>query len=121
MYLPVYIKSDDVEKIKEISTNLQSLIDKGVEININSTDYYYSKLADKKIKLLEDAAQDAKERAKAMLKPTHTRLGKIKSIQMGVFQITPVNSTNVSDSGISDTSTIDKKVTAVAKVVFKVK
>lgn len=121
LYLPVSIKSNDVEKIKEISTNLQSLIDKGVEININSTNYYYSKLADKKIKLLEDAAQDAKERAKAMLKPTHTRLGKIKSIQMGVFQITPVNSTNVSDSGISDTSTIDKKVTAVAKVVFKVK
>ena len=56
-----------------------------------------------------------------MLKPSHNRVGKISAVRMGVYQITPVDSTNVSDSGINDTSTIDKKVTAVANVVFKVK
>ena len=40
---------------------------------------------------------------------------------MGVFQITPEDSTNVSDSGISDTSTIKKKVTSVANVTFRIK
>ena len=35
--------------------------------------------------------------------------------------ITPVDSTNVSDMGINDTSTIDKKVTAVANVTFRIK
>jgi hypothetical protein len=40
---------------------------------------------------------------------------------MGVYQITPVDSTNVSDMGVNDTSTIDKKVTAVANVTFRIK
>ncbi len=42
-------------------------------------------------------------------------------MKMGVFQITTPDSTNVADYGINDTSSIDKKVTAVANVVFKVK
>lgn len=40
---------------------------------------------------------------------------------MGVFQITPVDSTDVSDMGINDTSTIEKKITAVSNVTFEVK
>ncbi len=74
-----------------------------------------------KVELLKDATTDAKDRAVAMLKATHNRPGKIEALQMGVFQITPVDSTNVSDMGINDTSTIDKKVTAVANVVFRIK
>ena len=70
---------------------------------------------------MEDATTDAKQRAEAMLKSTHNRPGKIQSVRMGVFQITPPDSTNVSDYGINDTSTIDKKVTSVANVVFRIK
>ena len=40
---------------------------------------------------------------------------------MGVMQITPADSNEVSDWGINDSSTIDKKITAVANVVFSVK
>ena len=117
----IIIKSDDVEKIKEISSDIQSLLDKGIDIEISDTEYFYSKLGDLKVELLEDATKDAKDRAKAMLKATHNRPGKIQAVQMGVFQITPVDSTNVSDMGINDTRTIDKKVTAVANVVFRIK
>ncbi len=117
----IVIKSDDVEKIKEISVDIQSLLDKGIDINVMRPEYFYSGLADLKIKLLQDASVDAKERAAAMLKATHNKPGKIQSVQMGVFQITPVDSTNVSDMGINDTSTVDKKVTAVANVVFRIK
>lgn len=115
------IKSDDVEKIKELSTDIQSLINKGVNINIYEPEYFYSDLASLKIELLKEASKDAKDRAKSMLSATNSRVGKVKQIRMGVFQITPVDSTNVSDMGINDTSTIDKKVTAVANVVFKIK
>ena len=118
---PIAVVSDDVNKIKEISLDIQNLLDKGIDIQINQTSYYYSKLADLKVKLLESATNDAKERASAMLKATHNKVGKIQSVKMGVFQITEPDSTNVSDMGINDTSTIDKKVTAVANVVFKIK
>ncbi|OQB37667.1 MAG: hypothetical protein BWY06_02289 [Candidatus Latescibacteria bacterium ADurb.Bin168] len=39
---------------------------------------------------------------------------------MGVFQITPRNSTMVSDYGINDTSSREKDVTAVVSVTFAV-
>lgn len=117
----VVVKSDDVQKVKDISTDIQSLLDKGIDINVMSVQYFYSGLADLKVKLLQDATTDAKDRATAMLKATHNKPGKIQSVNMGVFQITPVDSTNVSDMGINDTTTIEKKVTAVANVVFRIK
>ncbi len=118
---PVEVTSADVNKIKELSIDIQSLLDKGIDINVNQASYFYSKLPDLKVKLLGEATTDAKDRASAMLKATHNRVGKIQSVKMGVFQITDVDSTSVSDMGINDTSTIDKKVTAVANVVFKIK
>lgn len=118
---PITISSDNVELIKDISNNITGLIDKGVDINVYAPSYDYSKLPDLKISLLEKASKDAKARAISMLKPTHNSVGKIQSVRMGVYQITPVDSTSVSDMGINDTSSIDKKVTAVANVSFKIK
>lgn len=118
---PIIIKSNDVQKIKDISVDIQGLLDKGIDIRVMRPEFFYSQLADLKIKLLQEATTDAKDRATAMLKATHNRPGKIQSVQMGVFQITPVDSTNVSDMGISDTTTVDKKVTAVANIVFRIK
>lgn len=118
---PIKISSNDVELIKEISTDIMGLISQGVDISVESPSYDYSKLSELKISLLEKASNDAKQRAISMLKPTGNTVGNIKSVKMGVFQITPVNSTNVSDMGINDTSTIDKKVTAVANVSFQIK
>ena len=88
---------------------------------IRDRSYDYSKLPELKVSLLEKASNDAKNRAASMLKATHNSVGKIQSVRMGVYQITPVNSTDVSDMGINDTSSIDKKVTAVANVSFKIK
>ncbi len=118
---PISIKSDDVNKIKDVSLDIVSLMDKGIDIEVRNTSYSYSKLSDLKVKLLESATTDAKQRAAAMLKSTHNSVGNIQSVRMGVFQITPVDSTDVSDMGINDTSTIEKKITAVSNVTFRIK
>jgi len=118
---PITINSDNVELIKEISTDITGLVNQGVDITVYAPSYDYSKIGDLKVSLLEKASNDAKNRAASMLKPTHNSVGKIQSVRMGVYQITPVNSTDVSDMGINDTSSIDKKVTAVANVSFKIK
>ena len=119
--MPIIVKSKNVQKIKEISQELPGLISKGIDINVYNPSYYYSQLSDVKVKMLEEATKDAKQRAAAMLKATHNRVGKIQSVKMGVFQITPVNSNDVSDMGINDTSTIEKKITAVSNVTFQIK
>ncbi len=96
-------------------------MNKGIDVDVDAPQYYYSKISDLKVELLNDATKDAKQRASAMLKATHNRTGKIQSVKMGVFQITDSNSTDVSDAGIYNTNSIEKKVTAVANVVFKIK
>lgn len=118
---PITISSDNVELIKEISTDISSLINQGVDINVYSPSYSYSKLPELKVSLLEKASTDARNRAASMLKATHNSVGKIQSVKMGVYQITPVDSTDVSDMGINDATSIDKKVTAVANISFKIK
>ncbi|MCQ2754870.1 MAG: SIMPL domain-containing protein [bacterium] len=115
------VKSNDVNKIKDVSTEISSLVNQGIDMNVYNPSYFYSGLSDLKVKMLEEATKDARQRASAMLKATHNRVGKIQSLKMGVFQITPIYSNNVSDSGISDTTTIEKKITAVANVTFGVK
>ena len=98
------------------------MTDKGINISsYEQPQYHYSELANLKVKLLQSATTDARNRAKSMLKSNHNRLGKIRSAKMGVFQITPVDSNDVSDSGYNDLSSIEKKVTAVANVTFAIK
>ena len=119
---PLRISSKDVEKIKEISTDSQNLLEKGINIeSYNDPEFQYSDLANLKIQLLEEATKDAKARANSMLKANRNHVGQIKQVRMGVFQITAPDSTDVSDGGINDSSTIEKKVTAVANVTFSIK
>lgn len=118
---PFRISSDNVELIKEVANDITGLISQGIDVNVYSVAYDYSKLPELKVRLLEKATIDAKNRASSMLKATNNSVGKIKSVKMGVYQITPVDSTDVSDMGINDSTTIDKKVTAVANVSFIIK
>ena len=119
---PIKISSNNVEKIKEISTDSQNLLEKGINIgSYADPEYQYSDLANLKIQLLEEATKDAKARANSMLKANNNHVGQIKQVRMGVFQITSPDSNDVSDGGINDSSTIEKKVTAVANVTFSIK
>ncbi len=68
--------------------------------------------------MLGAATENAKQRAANMAKATGNRIGAIRSAKMGVFQITPVNSNEVADSGVNDTSSWEKKVTAVVSATF---
>lgn len=115
------INSSNIALVKEISLDVENLLNKGIDLKSNPPSYFYTKLSDLKIQLLNEASEDAKKRARAMLKSTGNRVGAIKSVRTGVFQITTPNSTEVSDYGVYDTSTIDKKVTAVTQVTFRIK
>ena len=119
---PIKISSDKVEIIREISTESQTLLEKGINIDSYSDpEFQYSDLANLKIQLLEEATKDAKARANSMLKANRNKVGKIKNVRMGVFQITAPDSNDVADGGINDSSTVEKKVTAVANVTFSIK
>lgn len=117
----IRVNSTNIPLIKAASLDAENLLNKGIDLKSNPPQYFYTKLSDLKIQLLNEASEDAKKRAKAMLKSTGNRVGSIKSVKTGVFQITAPISTEVSDYGVYDTSTIDKKVTAVTQIVFSIR
>lgn len=70
--------------------------------------------------MLAKATENAKQRAENMARATGNKIGFMRSAKMGVFQITPVTSTDVSDWGTNDTSSLDKKVMSVVTVSFAI-
>jgi hypothetical protein len=118
----ITVDSDDVEKIKDLSLHGESaLTDLGVQIQTVSVDFFYTKLSDLRVELLSQASKNAKERAAAIAKSTGDSIGSVKDASQGVFQVTQKNSTDISDYGSYDTSTIEKKVTAIVRASFEVK
>ncbi|WP_420795975.1 SIMPL domain-containing protein [Desulforamulus profundi] len=97
------------------------LIEQGVVFESQPPQYFYTKLNDLKVNMLAEATKDAKLRAEKMASSTGSRIGSQRSAKMGVFQITAVNSNEISDYGINDTSSIEKEITAVVNVEFSVK
>jgi hypothetical protein len=55
-----------------------------------------------------------------MANSTGNKIGLMRSAKMGTFQINPVNSYDVSWYGNNDTSSYEKKVTAVVNVSFAI-
>lgn len=116
----IEIKSSDVNKIKSISLEIPSLIEKGVSFNVEMPEYHYTKIADVKIEIQAEAAKDAMNRASRIALSTGRELGPMRSARMGVIQITPRLSNQVSDYGVNDLSSIEKEITAVVNASFEI-
>lgn len=116
----ILIGSWNVDKVYKISGQIGQLIGQGVPLTINEPAYTYTKLAEKRVDMLAKATKDARARARAIAWEAGASIGAITNADTGSFQITAPNSTEASDSGSYDTSTIDKDITAVMGVTFRV-
>ena len=95
------------------------LIREGIAFRSYAPSYYFTKLEDLKLDLLEGAAENAKLRAERLAKSSGNRVANIISASQGIFQITQRNSTETASWGIYDTSTIEKKVRAVVTMRYR--
>lgn len=112
------ISSNNVDLIQAISLDITSLIMQGIDIAVNPPRYLYTKLKNEKVEIQADAAKDAKQRAMKIAEATGSSLGGIVYARMGILQIIPANSNEVSDYGINDESSIDKEIVSVVNVTF---
>ncbi|MBM4159084.1 MAG: SIMPL domain-containing protein [Ignavibacteria bacterium] len=116
----VSIESNDVDKIDKLSREATELINQGIAINSDPPRFMYTKIAELKIEMIGLATQDAKLRAEQIANSTDNKVGEVRSSRTGVFQINSKNSTEVSDYGINDVSSLEKTVTAVVNVSFSI-
>jgi len=114
----ITIQSENIEKIKETSKNIEPIIEKGVIFSSYSPQYYYSGLSEARISLLPKAMEDAKKRAESI---TGKSVGSLKSVSMGVVQVLQPNSVDISDYGMYDTSTVEKEVMITVKASFSLR
>jgi uncharacterized protein len=115
------ISSVDVQKIRRLSLDISSLIEKGVYFQVEPPEFLYTKLAALKVEIQSEAARDAKVRAERIVNATGRKLGSLHDARMGVLQITPKNSNQISDYGMNDVTAIEKEITAVVNASFQIK
>ncbi len=116
----VEVKSKEVKQVDTISKTVTELIKSGVEIRSFAPAYVFSGLEQIKLELLAAATKNAYDRAKTLAENSRGHVGGLSSASQGVFQITPVDSTDASDSGEYDTTTIEKKVKAVVTLEYDI-
>ena len=98
----VDVTSSDIDKVEKISRDISSLLEKGVEFESQSPEYYYTGLDDLK---------------------SGAKLGKLRNSSLGVFQITATNSgtSSYSYDGAFDTSARNKTATITVKLEYDLK
>lgn len=116
----IEIQSHQIDKIEAVSKTASDLISEGIEFRSQHPVYTASGIEKIKLDLLAQATKNAYDRARTLAENSGGKVGALSSASQGVFQITPLNSTGVSDEGEYDTSTIDKIVKAVVTFEFHV-
>jgi hypothetical protein len=116
----VSVSSNDVDLVSSLSRESTILIREGIEFFSYSPEYYYSKIEDMKIQLLGEATLNARQRAEQLAVNSGGKVGPLRAATQGVFQITPVYSTDVDDWGRYDTTTINKAVKAVVTIQYSI-
>jgi hypothetical protein len=114
------IRSSDIDKITSISRQVTELINQAILLESEEPQYLYTRIAETKVEILAEAARDAKERAQQIAASTGSRVGGIRSAEMGVLQITAADSSEVSGYGENDTKSLEKDITAVVHVTFAI-
>lgn len=116
------VESAEVEKVETISREISSLIAQGVSIEAYAPDYYYTKLDDVKMGLIETASADARMRAEKIAVNAGTKIGRVASARMGVFQITGANSNEEFSAGGSfNTSSRQKKARITMRIEYRIR
>jgi hypothetical protein len=114
------VQTTKVDTLIRAAAGVDKLLLRGVDVSVSSIAYLSTNLKAAKFAALRLATADARERATTIAQGLDGHLGAVKSVHLGVYQITPRNSTDVSNEGILDTSTREKDVNAVVSVTFAV-
>lgn len=123
LYQELTVTSSYVDKVEQVSRDITTLIEAGVEFISDSPEYYYTKLDEIKLALIEMATSNAKQRIDIMAAGAGTKPGKLLTASLGVFQITATNSGTgeYTYDGAFDTSSRYKTATITVRLNYTAK
>ena len=112
------VRSARAREITNVAGRSSELLAQGVPLAAQPPEYVYTRLPELRPQLLAAATKDAQNRGRVIAEATGAHLGRLRGVDVGVFQVTTPNSTEVEDYGVYDTGTLEKDVTAVVNVTF---
>lgn len=119
LYQSITVTSTDIDKVDAVSRDITKLIESNIEFTSESPEYYYTKLDELKLDLIEQATENAKTRAEIIASGTNSDTARLLSANLGVFQITAQNSdSEYSYGGAFDTSSRYKTATITVKLNY---
>jgi hypothetical protein len=118
----VDISSPDVDNVELLSRSITQLIDEGVDFKPESPAYYYTKLDELKLEMIEQATQNAKQRVDILAENSGSKAGKLLNANLGVFQIMAQNSPldEFSASGAFNTSSKRKTASITVRLYYAI-
>jgi len=114
----VKVEMSDVSRVTRLAKNASVLIEQGVEFNSRPPQYLFTGLDSLKLEMIQVATENAKLRAEQLAHTTERSVGAPTSARVGVFQIRPRHSQDVSGMGISDVSSIEKEIVSTVHISF---
>jgi len=114
------VTTRQIDVVEQAATGVGGLIERGIDVSAEPLEYISTELTKAKLTALEQATEEAHRRAEILVHGLGGKLGRMRASSQGVYQVTPRDSTDVSDYGINDTSSRDKDVNAVVSATFAV-
>jgi hypothetical protein len=115
------VSSRDLDTVQAAAAQVGRLLEQGIDVSAQPLEFVSTDLEEAKLQALSAATAEARRRAGILVGGLGGKLGRMRASSLGVYQITPRNSTDVSDYGINDTTSRLKDVTAVVTATFAVK
>ncbi|MDX2110554.1 MAG: SIMPL domain-containing protein [Verrucomicrobiota bacterium] len=112
------IQSSAVTEIPKLASEAAELIDQGIAATWSDPEYIYTKAGEAKLEMLAEATKDARARAELIAGQGGRKLGALRSAKMGVFQITPLYSTDTSWDGMNDRTSLEKTISSTVQASF---
>lgn len=120
LFQNVEVSSPRVYEIEKLSRAFTELVKEGVVVRAYSPVFLVQKLDEYKMALLAEATRNGRERAEILARNCGGTVGRLLSASQGIFQVIAPGSSDISDMGTYDKTTIQKELKAVVTLEFRV-
>lgn len=114
----INVASHDVDRVDSLARQSTSLINEGLDFESQTPQFLNTKISELKVTMQAEAAKDARSRAEQIARNAGCQLGEVRYARMSAPSITPLYSQTEDDGGTDDTTSRDKKITAVVSIGY---
>ena len=114
----IEVRSTNVDEVPKLASDTGELLQQDVSFVSEGFEFIYTKAGDAKVEMMAEATKDARARAEQIAGQGGREIKELHNAHMGVVQINPLYSTSTSWEGNSDTSSLEKTITATISATF---